>query len=306
VNELRTPGRVVTVPCQFGPGHYWFNPALVEQWGRTWFIPRMGRLPAMLGMCEIDERLHAGPVMHLWGCSDSNVIAEDPRAIAVGDSIRVWYVGIHADRNPSCSMFSATIDANGTATGRRVLRHEATDTISAIKLATAKVVQQKNWVPFIVDGRQLCVYSHQPFTILEDIGNKMSSVHTGKMVAWDYGEIRGGAPPVRHDGLWWHWFHSSRVESDGKFDVLVYYVGVYAFDDSFQIQKITPEPVMAGSAFCYSQPWDMNGRVSAVFPCGALIRGGNWLVSYGYLDTEARIAEIPLEAVEERMISYDR
>ena len=56
---------------------------------------------------------------------------------------------------------------------------------------------------------------------------------------------------------------------------------------------MTPEPVLSGNPQQYTEPWNPGGRISACFPCGALVRGDSWLVSYGWLDSECGSPKFP-------------
>ena len=68
---------------------------------------------------------------------------------------------------------------------------------------------------------------------------------------------------------------------------------------------MTCEPIMGGHADCYTQPWDP-GHIAACFPCGAIRRGDNFLVSYGWLDAETRIAEIPIAEIDARLEPFEK
>ena len=303
-SELLLPGRVAKLPCPIGPGAdagYWFNPGLVEAWGKTWLVPRCNRQPSFLGIAELDEHLRPGTLRPLFQLSDA-CIAEDPRAIFDGRNVIIYYVGIDHARNPNCSMFRAVVNERLEVTEQqRLLFVDPWESHRAV-LAAFGISQQKNWTPFLQDGREFCIYSHSPLTILERTaaGQMTLAYRTPCGLHWPYGSIRGGTPPVWHDGHWYEWFHSSRLEfPDGpKSQVNVYHVGVLVFDREFRPLAMTAEPLLSGRASQYTEPWNPGGRISACFPCGAVVRGDEWLVSYGWLDSEVRIAEIPLAEVD--------
>ena len=39
-----------------------------------------------------------------------------------------------------------------------------------------------------------------------------------------------------------------------------------------------------------------------VFPCGAMLRDGQWIISYGYHDYECRLALFAADDIERRLI----
>jgi len=308
-SELFLPGTVHKLRYPLGGGQYWLNPALVEAWGRTWLIPRVGRRPCMAWRLEVFPDFRLGRPLPLFGMSSSQIVAEDPRAIfdPVTDRIVTYYVGVLGLGH--CAIHRAEIAEGGQVLNREQLTWidpEDAKAYRAVQRAMGNG-QEKNWVPFRHEGRELCLYDHAPFTVLElskeNTLRRIRLVHKGRGVHWDYGEIRGGAPPFRGD-LWWSVFHSSRPEpGPGGKPCKVYYAGVLAFNDDFEPVAMTPEPIMGASVDGFGYPWGPNDAesVAACFPCGAIVRGENLLVSYGWLDAECRIAEIPLSAISERM-----
>ena len=310
MNELKMPGRVIQPRNPWGGGHYWLNAAIVEAWGKTLLISRVGRVPAMLCVHELDADLNPVLTRHLFGCSSSNIIAEDPRAVynPATDRVEIWYVGIHRDTYPSCRIYRAEMDQNYRIHNRQQLIYDALGPFEAVRAALGDIIQEKNWMPFKgQDGEWLCIYNHEPFTVLRVSSQASCSLHhTGPRVGWEYGGIRGGAAPLRHEGLWWHFFHSSQYEGppDPKWPAKVYYVGCYVFDDDLCVRAITREPILAGRLDQCTCPWDPQGKISACFPCGAILRKDTFLVSYGWLDAEVRLAEIPIAALKERMTPF--
>ncbi len=303
--ELLIPGRIIRPRNPWGGGHYWLNASIVESWGKTLLVSRVGRIPAMLACHELDGDFHPKKTVLLFGCSASDVMAEDPRAVydPESDSVRIWYCGIHqGKRYPACSIFTARMDQGYRITEKKCERYDAPTAFESIRQSYSGIIQQKNWVPFRQDGRWLCIYGHEPLTILEKFDGGMRLHHQSDPVGWGFGAIRGGCPPVWHDGRWWHFFHSSVEMFRDSGDIgKVYYVGCYTFDRKFEILGMTREPLMAGDKANCSAPWGPVCRISAVFPCGAIVRGDNWIISYGFLDQEVRIAQIPISEVEGRL-----
>jgi predicted GH43/DUF377 family glycosyl hydrolase len=309
MTELKIPGIIhrPRMPWQGPAPTYCFNPGLAEVWGKLIIVYRVNRQPSGLWASELDDRYQPTRTIFLPELSQGNIIAEDPRLVRLDNgNLGVWYVGIHHDTNPACSMTYAELGPDYRMVCQRRLRFEQLNPYEAFRKYLTGIVQEKNWIPFRQDDRWLAVYRHEPFTVIEKTHAGIRQVHVGNSVRWGYGAIRGGAPPVRMGDYWYAWFHSSRDEpaADGGAAVKVYYVGCYAFDDAFCVQAITPEPIMAGSAHAYTYPWIGCGRISACFPCGAIVRGDRFLISYGWLDSENRLAEVSVADVEDRMVRF--
>lgn len=303
MRELLIPGEIFRPKFPWGPGSdggYWLNPGIAKIWGKTIIVYRLNRMPSVLVLSVLGDDLEVVESRHLFELSANGVIPEDPRLFVDGDRLGVFFVGIYD--NPSCAMYRAEIDSTYQVMSKKRMAYNDGSPERMFIRAYTGVVQQKNWVPFFHDGKLLSIYDHAPFTIITHDGSEAALHHAGPNLRWRYGAIRGGAPPVKRDGLWYSFFHSSTEHraKDGR-PVKVYYVGCYSFDDNFEIKAMTPEPIMAGHPDCYSDPWAFNCHLSAVFPCGVLSDDAGWLLSYGYLDAHVRFARIRHDDILSRM-----
>lgn len=162
---------------------------------------------------------------------------------------------------------------------------------------------EKNWLWFFRDNKPHLVYSANPHTVVEFDQQfqhpvEHSTVNSQIHEIWTLGEIRGGTPPVLLENEYWTFFHSSvQWRDDGK---RWYVMGAYAFQSTppFQITKITMRPLLCGSRFDH---W-AEGKPLVVFPCGALMREGKWLVTGGLNDLDSFFIEIPHTELLERTI----
>lgn len=150
---------------------------------------------------------------------------------------------------------------------------------------------EKNWLWFFHEDRPHLVYSASPSIIVEfnpDFTFKAEHRTDPDLAAWMFGEIRGGTPPVLVDGEYWTFFHSSTPWNKTKRQ---YHMGAYAFEAKppFRITKITLDPLLSGSK---QDRWFEN-KPLVVFPCGALLRDGKWLVTLGVNDLDCGWIEIP-------------
>jgi predicted GH43/DUF377 family glycosyl hydrolase len=277
MRELCLPGRVDRVQPPLDT--HCFNGGLVEAWGKIFTVYRVNQRPTLLAISELDpDDLHPLRTRLLWDFCDPVLMPEDPRVILQGRELYVMFAGVHAIDLSRATMCAGGVDADLRITW-----------ISPCWFNFAQPCE-KNWTPFLHAGRLHCIYDTNPFTVLRFESGAWRQTHVREMpLHWRYGDMRGGAPPVWHRGRWYCFFHSSRVEGNS---VKVYYAGCYVLDRDWNLLTIGSEPILAGSAGVASKPCWTDAGVSAVFPCGAVHRGTDWLLSYGYLDEELRIATI--------------
>ena len=78
-------------------------------------------------------------------------------------------------------------------------------------------------------------------------------------------------------------------------------MGLYTFEarPPFRPKRISPRPIM------WPHDSDRPGRlrVSVCFPCGAILREGKWIVSYGYMDHECRLAFFDFSKIEQTLVA---
>jgi len=148
---------------------------------------------------------------------------------------------------------------------------------------------EKNWLWFFHDGLPHLVYGSSPHCVVRssETFDPINCWFTPNELEWDYGQVRGGTPPIRVAEKYWTFFHSS-LPLDGRKQ---YHMGAYAFEAKppFRITRITSFPLLSGSKLdrsSTSKPW-------VVFPNGALLREGKWTVTMGVNDLDCAWVEIP-------------
>jgi len=298
MTELCISGQIIKLASPFAAGKHWFNAGIAKFHGKTVLMSRVARVPSMMALSELGDDYQPRETQ-LIPRMGGDCIPEDPRLVSINGHLSVFYVGILDGAN--CATFHADIDQD-----YRVLRKERLN-VAGIPDAPVSdgaapgLKQQKNWVPFFKGGRLHAVYSHDPFIVIaKSNSGRWGLVYRGDGLKWDFGLIRGGTPPVKRGDLWYSFFHSARFEqSEGGETVKVYHCGCCTFDDSFHVLSMTRRPILSADPDRHSHPWYGGGSIAALFPCGALLSGDNWLISYGWLDTQNRIAEIPCSALDE-------
>lgn len=158
---------------------------------------------------------------------------------------------------------------------------------------------EKNWVWFWDHGQWHLVYSFQPHVVVE-MGTEFTprATHRTSLLAipWACGQIRGGSNPVKHGGHYYSFFHSS-MPWEGR--LKRYYMGAYAFESHppFRITRMTNEPILAGS----KHDTRILGGPLVVFPCGAVFRNDQWIVTGGLNDEATFWIKIPHQELMDKM-----
>lgn len=154
-------------------------------------------------------------------------------------------------------------------------------------------VIEKNWSFFAFEKELYCIYlcaAEHDVLRMEWVGRQpvMCRAYRERWTPkWSWGEIRGGASPVLHDGVFYHFFHSWCP--DDKFN-RHYHCGVYTFE-----AKPPFKPISVSSVPLFSAPYQgvpLCRTNAVVFPGGAVKVDGGWVISYGLHDWDCALARI--------------
>lgn len=165
---------------------------------------------------------------------------------------------------------------------------------------------EKNWGFFEFQGELYCVYSVSPFVVLKaHLSNGRCELSECARHEWDasgyqeqFGELRGGASPFFHDGLFYYVVQSHIENFIGK----IYSATILAFDPNrkFQPVAISTQPVFKLSQCEYFDiPRKMLNRSleACLYPTGAAIIGEDFWISYGINDYKGCLKSYLLEDV---------
>lgn len=251
----------VRVPYIIDLPHEGFNPSIVRwrgrllmAWRKGWFSARM-----WLGELSEDHRLLWGREMDfskLWQLTEDDWL-EDPRLIIAGDRLLVAFTYV---RHGNIFMALATLDESLEVQDCRIMD-------------TVRRQWEKNWQYFEHEGRLYTVYFPNPHTVGWRAGDeiRIPPAH-GARLPWAWGEVRGGTPPVRVGDEYFSFFHSSLH--------CHYVAGFYSFEAKppFRVTRWPSQPCMIAA----KDRW--RGGHAVVFPGGAVMENGQWLVSFGWQD----------------------
>lgn len=156
--------------------------------------------------------------------------------------------------------------------------------------------KEKNWVFFEYKNRLHCIYSshNKKHIVLELKGESVTNEYATDAPEWDWGDIRGGTPPLLDGGSFLTVFHSSlRAEAPPHY--ARYFAGAYRFESRppFAITEISSDPIYAGSEEDghrvdprYVHGW----KPYVVFPGGKFIEGNDVIMAMGNNDWQCVIA----------------
>ncbi len=180
---------------------------------------------------------------------------------------------------------------------------------SPIKLISLKHYDgqrwQKNWAPFVWNNALLLTYSLVPHQILYPnllTGECAPYYSTNANIDWEYGILRGSAPPQMVDGEYLAFFHSGSQlfprDKDAE-EFWYYFMGAYTFspEPPFSITHISSKPIMTEGFY---DPSDRPKKV--IFPGGYVISGSTIYLAYGKDDCEVWIALLDYHALKKSLI----
>ena len=265
----------------------YFNPSLTVHRGRRLLAYRYGWNHADVRLAELgpdwrpmhDIRLN---LVHPL-CRDGR---EDPRFFFWRDQLWLSFCGVDIqDGRKETHQLLCPIRDDLTA-----------GPVMAPTWSRRQWPMEKNWAWFDWNGDLFCIYEIEPSHVVLRLHGPELHLHsaTGPRPPWAGGYLRGGAAPVRVGEEFYCWFHGAWQATKRTYNL-----GLYTFDAKppFWIRRIIPDPLLLPNADeLPADTWN-----SVVFPCGAVLRGKRWLVSFGYHDKHCEVVEFDTGFVEEAL-----
>ena len=176
----------------------------------------------------------------------------------------------------------------------------------ALMVDGARQPVEKNWMLFAHGDELWAIYSIAPHVVLKVTLAGDGSIRCRRIYEhqWDvtaytqrYGQLRGGAPPVRWGDHYISFFHSrflarplryrlSRLLSKVPTNIVHYVGGVYGFaaEPPFTPLWLLPEPILLPPHLPRRQQ-QLNPEVEySAYPCGAILQDQHWIISFGARD----------------------
>lgn len=277
-----------------GPQHY--NPGLIERPDGLWMAYRDQDQynDSRIGVCRLagDECLpEENRKIELPDHFGRLEQREDPRLFWHGGAVWMSYVCWNRKRTAAVALVRLSSDWKV----EEEIRTEWGDN-------WGQNAFQKNWAFFEVHRNKVqlfMVYYPSPHEIvLLDHSGRGELVARERPVQWQWGLARGGTPPVFHDGRYWSFFHSRLMTPGARFR---YFAGAYAFNPEppFAPELVSAQPLLAAS----DDDPHIERLPLVVFPCGAVLRKGEWWVSLGVNDTKCAILRVDHERLRKGMVA---
>lgn len=284
-------------------GHRNFNPSICMHRGKLWMAYRceicQPKYSTTIRMVELDPvtyqpqqltdtaiELPAGAIPR------EHCIWEDPRLIVKDDKIYLFYA--HSTfKVGGYTSAQAAVRLDDKLQVEKYYPLKYGRNVNIINTKGKPPQSEKNWTPFVYQGRMLILYKLNAFTVLElnvESGN-VTQLHQALGVAtlWAWGFMSGGTPAVPLGGTkFGTMFHSFQVVPK----VARKYFGAWAEFDiaTKRVTAVSRRPLMVAekdSKDCRDpkQGW----RPDVVFPCGLVDGGTKWIVSVGVQDCLCKI-----------------
>jgi hypothetical protein len=289
-----------------------FNPSIATlATGQKIALVRRDRIPPVPGEGTVwsvllDDQLH--PCGVPYPLVDRG---EDPRAVVIGERLYLFYVVIEKNADGkilgSCEMLTEFVAATFPLVPIRSFQLPKNPVSDPQR---ANTTWEKNWVPFALnDGNIALIYTHQPWTILHlnvapevPIPEFLAVFSIGE-IKWDYGEIRGGTPPIVFDeNSLITFFHSAQVIGSRN----VYMVGACVFRNSppYEPRLITTEPLLVARYRTTAARFGWGVLASVIFPLGAIQQNSIFKLLCGIDDGEIGIFAMTTEELKSRLCPF--
>lgn len=272
--------------------HKYFNCSILEFGGKTLLAVRQGWSGANIAICELDpETLRPRRTTEIFPTHDlCHAGREDPRLFVHRDHLHVYFAGVQKERG-------------------KLIVHPMVSRLEWPDLHVEdtwlleygqRQPWEKNWGMISHDSELYAVHTIAPHLVLHLVDGKEGFPFARHewQPKWAGGMLRGGAAPILVGDEYYSFFHGA-LDQKGN-PKRVYTIGLYTFSAKppFKPLRYTPEPIL----------WPNNDDrpeglgISVAFPCGAILRGDRWLVSYGYHDRWCEIASFDARDIERAMV----
>ena len=168
---------------------------------------------------------------------------------------------------------------------------------------------EKNWGPFECEGRLKAVYQADPrhivVSLFPDATSKRSVVDTCEASGISIpqlGLIRGGAPPILHNGEYYSFCHTCYNKDRETSRSNNYTQGLYTFSnrEPHKPLRYLPFPLIAPDGD--GNYASLGGNKRVVFPCAAFFENGQWVISGGWCDQQIFAAKFDAAEIERNLL----
>lgn len=265
------------------PADFTYNNSVIRFHNRLFMAYRLHWVDSRIGLAELDERFT--PINNWRLPLTMGVAQEDPRLWIHRGELHVSYSALQR-RNGVASTDVCYARLKESPAGWQVDREYA-------PAYAARDHWEKNWGFFEHAGDLYAVYWISPrHQVLRIDGDHAELVADVPCDLRKHGFIGGGAAPVLHGSEYYSFYHR-RV---GQRPDVHYTLDLYTFEarTPFRPLRHIPVPLLRPGMDDRPRP----DVPLAVFPCGAFVDRGRWLVSFGYYDHWCELAAWPVDHIE--------
>lgn len=302
-----------------------YNCAIAEHRGQTMlfyrFEPPNGNYNTEIAACYLDSKWrpieNTNKVLRLARWSSKVTTMDDPRVIVVGGKIMMVYPQgcvIHkgTDWLWATSVAIAEISNDFRVVGQWLPEYGNNINASSVN-GSSTIKTEKNWSPFVYQGRLLMLYSINPMVVIEynpqlkTVAEIQKNSDPVDLSFWKWGKFIGGGTPLQLRGdEYVGFFHSFTDDHPNKPNVRTYHMGFYAISAKppFKLTRMSRIPLLTA----IDEPErDLRGknaswRPNCIYPCGFIERGDRVYISQGWQDCRCEIVETDWNEIEANVI----
>ena len=278
---------------------FFFNPCIFAKDDKLLMLARYANLTNdrpyeftnTIRLFELDENLD--PVIELpFNIKDEldKEQYEDPRLLYYQDKYYLSCANYILNRGGFIHQKVLVFDRNFNHIDNLHIQYDGNGSFT-----NSNTTHQKNWAWFVYGDKLMLEYRMNPHVVLEVDPVKGEIVAEYKHFQdisklWKFGECRMGSNPIlKEDGYYHGFFHSSLNWKGPK---RRYFMGYYKFESKppFRIVDISEKPILYGNEYDKRILEDNSPLV--VFPCGAIERDNEFIVSFGFNDEKIGILRL--------------
>lgn len=280
-----------------------------------------GHYNTRIGMVELDNNFK--PVkstdfkIPLTKTSDKASTFDDPRAFIFNDDI--WFVYATGclklkDRKLSwCSGVGLCKMENGFSKFNQYIPEFGKNINTATCDTSKNVKTEKNWSPFVHNGKIHLVYTINPLVVLQfdPTQNKTELIYESNFDQsfWEHGSFLGGGTPLLKYGNGYSgFFHSYIDDHSNSATCRVYNMGYYSIEEvegKWKVTSMSRVPLMTAERDWSHDLRNVHGNwmPNCIYPCGWMQKDNDFYVSIGWQDCRCKIVRFTVSDILQNIIT---
>lgn len=251
------------------------NNSIIEFQGQLWMAYRNRWSHAELRICRLNENYGVvdNQLLDIPRCTWNAVGCEDPRLFVYNGHLHVAFTGVESRNGLVTHVMYARLTDDGKVQ-QCYLPH-----------FSRRHDWEKNWSMFAVGDKLFCEYAFNPRVILAIDEDVATMAYEPRQALPDIvGSVRGGSSPVLWDNEWYSFHHHVFRYLNEPW----YAIGLHTFENKppFRLSRVLPGVLLVPT----QRDRPARHVPHVVYPCGAVNRNNQWVVSFGYYDRWCELA----------------